>query len=88
VSLAVAVHPLQTRLARALGGHKRLAAAVMSLFLVVTVLLPVGLLLLYATQGVQALNAWVGALDLASMAPPDWLERLPIAGPHLKELWL
>jgi predicted PurR-regulated permease PerM len=88
VSLAVSVHPLQNRLARTLGGRKRLAAALMSLVLVVTVLLPVGLLLLYATQGVQALNAWVSALDLSKMTPPDWLERLPIAGPHFKELWL
>ena len=88
VSLAVAVHPLQTRLARTLGGRKRWAAALTSLVLVFTVLVPVGLLLLYATQGVQALNAWVGALDLASMAPPVWLDRLPIVGSHLEELWL
>lgn len=74
VSLAVAAHPLRARLVRASGGHDRRAAAPMRLLLVVTVLVPVGLLLIYATQGVRALNAWVSALDLPHRAPPAWLQ--------------
>ncbi len=87
ISLAVSVHPIQARLARRLGRRPRTAAALVSLLLIVTVLLPVGLLLLYATQGVQAAATHISDLRLLDMEPPAVLARVPVLGEQLQELW-
>lgn len=88
ISLAVSVHPIQVFFARRLGKRPKLAAALVSLLLFVTVLVPVGLLLVYATQGVQALAGHLGELKLAEMAPPPALAHVPVVGDRLVELWL
>ncbi|MEG0821762.1 MAG: AI-2E family transporter [Burkholderiaceae bacterium] len=87
ISLAVSVHPIQTWLARRLGRRPRSAAALVSLLLIVTVLLPVGMLLIYATQAVQAMATRLGDLKLLEMAPPAVLDQIPLLGEHLQSLW-
>lgn len=88
VALAVSIHPAQGWLARRIGGRERSAAAILSLSLIFLVLLPVGVLMVYATQGMQALAQTLVNLRVAEMPPPAFLGRVPLVGDKLLELWL
>lgn len=88
LALAVSVHPMQGWLAARIGGHQRSAAALVSLSLIFVVLLPVGLLMVYATQAMQALAQKIVALRGAELAPPAMLEHIPLLGDRLRNLWL
>lgn len=88
LALAVSVHPVQHWLAARIGGRERSAAALLSLSLIFVVLLPVGLLMLYATQAMQALAEKLVTLRMSELPPPAVLEHIPLVGDRLREVWL
>jgi predicted PurR-regulated permease PerM len=74
-------HPLYRRLARALGGRRRLASAVTVLLIVMGVLLPVvGLLGVVTAQAIkvgQSVTPWVQTQLASSDTISQWLSGLP-----------
>jgi predicted PurR-regulated permease PerM len=87
VILAVALYPIFTRLARLLGGRRRLAAAVLTVGVLCVVGGPVALL---ATNLVETVVGLVAALDDGTLRippPPPGVADWPMVGPRLSEIW-
>ena len=87
VAIAVSVQPLHARFSVRIGKRPKLAAALVTLAAAAIVLVPVGLLFLYAADGIDAAGRWLSAVDLSTLAPPEWLRKVPIAGAALDQYW-
>lgn len=88
VTLAVALWPMFARLRGVVGGRTGLAAAIVTLALLVLLVLPLGRLAF--TLGSQADDVVRLAADLSRTPlpePPGWLVQLPVVGPRAQELW-
>ncbi len=87
VILAVALYPIFTRLARLLGGRRRLAAAVLTVGVLCVVGGPVALL---ATNLVETVVGLLAALDDGTLRippPPPGVADWPMVGARLSEIW-
>jgi predicted PurR-regulated permease PerM len=83
-----ATWPLYVQLRARLGGSNGLAAAAMSLLLIVLVIVPTVLLALSLADTLAALAESVRViLHGGAIAPPAWLARVPIGGDLLAEYW-
>jgi len=86
--LCFATWPIYTRLLKALKGRKTLAALVMSIGMVVTLLLPFVIIGVSLADNVKELThvvqAW--AADEPSK-PPQWLANVPVVGAKAAEYW-
>ena len=85
--LAVALYPVYWRLARLLGGRRRLAAAVLTIIVLCLVAGPVALL---ATNLVETVASLVEALKDGSLKvppPPPGVADWPLVGEQLARIW-
>jgi predicted PurR-regulated permease PerM len=87
VLLAVALYPVYAWLARKLGGRRGLAATVITVLGLATVLGPVSVLAASLTDSVQWLAAGVHAGTLKVPAPPPGVAEWPLVGEQLDEAW-
>jgi predicted PurR-regulated permease PerM len=86
--LSFSLWPLYARLTKLLGGRRTLAAAILSLGLILVVLLPFGIVTVTLADNVSDLKAatqrW---LESGPPAPPAWLEKIPLVGHTATEQW-
>jgi predicted PurR-regulated permease PerM len=87
VILTVALYPVYWRLARLLGGRRRLAAALLTIFVLCLVAGPVAIL---ATNLVETVGLLVSALKDGSLKvppPPPGVADWPLVGEQLARIW-
>lgn len=88
IVLAVALWPIFVRLRAALGGRSGLAALIVALALLATMVAPIVRLALDVGGQVEELVRLGDALLRARSAePPSWLAGLPFLGPWAEALW-
>ena len=89
VLLTVSLWPAYVALARVLGERRRLAAALISLTLVMALLAPMMLLGISLADNVRDVAAIARDLVRAGQIPgaPSWLAEIPWVGPPVAEFW-
>ncbi len=87
--LAIAVAPLYGRTLRRLGpGHHNVVLPLLfTLGAVLLVLIPVTLGALQASREARQVVTVVNTVREEGMAPPDWVQTLPLAGPRATAWW-
>jgi predicted PurR-regulated permease PerM len=86
--IVVATWPILTGLQRILGGRRLPAVAAMLLFLVFAVILPLyGAVTTLSDQAPGIMKFVNGLSSYTLPPPPDWLGRIPLAGPRLSREW-
>ena len=86
--LTFSTWPLYLRLRRRLGGPRSLSALVMTVVLAAAFVLPLALLSrTIASNAAHAIDLVRGVLDHGPPDPPEWITRLPLAGPPLAQAW-
>jgi predicted PurR-regulated permease PerM len=88
VVLCFSSWPLYRRLLAATGGRRTLAAAVISLGMILVILIPFVVVGATLADHVGALTAAVRKwIDAGPPAPPEWLQRFPLVGARIAEYW-
>jgi predicted PurR-regulated permease PerM len=88
VVLSFSTWPLHRRLVNLLGGRRTLAAALMTLGMVLVMLLPFVIVGVTLADNVQELTvATQRWLDAGPPDPPAWLAKVPVVGPSASEKW-
>ncbi len=87
VLLAVALYPAYAWLARGLGGRQGLAATLLTVAMLATVLGPVSVLAASLAESVQWLAAGLQSGTLAIPPPPAGVDDWPVVGAPLDEAW-
>lgn len=87
ILLAVALYPAHAWLARRLGGRRGLAAVLITLVALATVLGPMSVLATSLAETVQRLAAGLQSGSLRIPAPPDGVVDWPIVGEQVHEAW-
>jgi len=88
VVLCFSTWPIYHRLLRLLGGRRTLAAAVMTLAMIVVVLLPFVIIGTTLADSVKELTAAAHrSLEGGPPAPPAWLAKVPVVGQPATTYW-
>ena len=85
--LAFSLWPLYDQLVRWLRGRRTLAAALLSLGMVLAILLPVGIVGLTLGDNVKELKGAAQRLIEAPPRAPAWLAKVPLVGKKATESW-
>jgi predicted PurR-regulated permease PerM len=86
--IVVATWPALIKLQAWLGGRRGLAVAMMTLAILLVVLVPLTLAVLTIVDNADDIAARVRSLaSFTPSAPPEWLERIPLAGERLAARW-
>jgi predicted PurR-regulated permease PerM len=86
--IVVATWPIMEKLQALLGGRRGLAVTIMTLTILLVVLVPLTLAIVTIIDHAEGLSAKLQALSSAALpAPPQWLERIPIAGEKIAAKW-
>ena len=85
--LAVTVRPVQLRLATALGGRHRTAAAIVAVSALAVLMIPTALLTISAAKSGLALATDIQNDTLVVPAPPEGLKDFPLVGQRLHDGW-
>lgn len=86
IIIAIALFPVFDKLQALLGGHQKLAAALISLSLVAVLVVPAAMLTDSLLIGAQALSD-AGSSGKLSMSPPASVAQWPLIGEPLYKLW-
>jgi predicted PurR-regulated permease PerM len=71
-----------------LGDRRGPAVAIVTALILLTVFVPVTLALMTIVRNTQGITSEIRSLEsIVLPAPPDWLERLPVAGSKLADRW-
>jgi predicted PurR-regulated permease PerM len=87
IIISVGIYPAHQMLTRALGGRAKLSAALCSIMLLLVLIVPSVLLGGTLAGGVQTITSQLQAGRLDIPPPPSSLDKLPIVGRRLEELW-
>lgn len=87
ILLAVALYPVYAWLARQLGDRRGLAALLLTLLALATVLGPVSILAASLAESVQWLASGLASGTLRVPPPPAALDDLPVIGHEIDEAW-
>ncbi|MBW2485944.1 MAG: AI-2E family transporter [Deltaproteobacteria bacterium] len=87
IIIAVAIHPGYTRLKSALGGRGRLAAALVTLFSLIVLLVPAFMLSGSLIKTAQDYSAQLAAGTLNIPPPSESVRSWPVIGEPLYEFW-
>lgn len=86
--IAVALYPVQRRLASAIGGHPKTATMLIVLSLLILVIVPLSYLpgsFDHATEAIATMtNNWT---ELTLPPPPSWVSDFPLVGSTIGEKW-
>lgn len=85
--LAVALNPVFILLAKILGDRPKLAAATITIVILIVIVGPAAWLGVGAVEGIKDFAGQLGAGDLAVPSPPLALKSWPVIGPQLYEFW-
>ena len=87
-AIVVATWPLLGSLQRRCGGRRALAAALMTLALLLVFLLPLALAVGTIAANTDTISAGIRSVQtLALPAAPQWLADVPVVGSKLASLW-
>lgn len=87
VVIVIALYPAYERLARAMRGRRRLAAALLTILSFVIVVGPAVWFALGLIDSVQALAQTLDPAGLTLPPPPDWVRHWPLIGEPLHQFW-
>ncbi|HEX3167679.1 MAG TPA: AI-2E family transporter, partial [Chitinophagaceae bacterium] len=88
IILAVAIHPLFEKLARVLGGRRKLAAFIYALLLIGIVALPyIYLISELANYAQQSIKYVTDAKENGLPPLPEWIAGLPVVGGKISTAW-
>jgi predicted PurR-regulated permease PerM len=88
VILCFSTWPIYHRLLKLLGGRRTLAAAAMTLAMILVVLLPFAIIGSTLSDSVKELTAAAHrSLETGPPAPPAWLAKVPVVGPPASAYW-
>lgn len=88
IILAVAIHPLFEKLARLLGGKRKLAAFIYALLLIGIVALPFVYLINELAGLIQASQVYIADAKANGLQPlPEWIAGLPVVGENISSGW-
>jgi predicted PurR-regulated permease PerM len=88
VVLSFSLWPVYRRLLKLVRGRRALAAALITLAMVLVILMPFGIIGLTLADNVKELTtATQRWLDAGPPAPPAWLAKVPLVGPSITENW-
>jgi len=88
VMIVVATWPLMVGVQARLWGKRGLAVAVMTLALLLILVVPLSLAVGTLVENADRIADWAKSLrTLALSAPPEWVGRIPLAGPKLSAAW-
>ena len=88
VMIVVATWPLMVGIQARLWGRRGLAVAVMTLVLLLVLIVPLALAVGTIVENADRIADWAKSLrTLALSAPPEWVARIPLAGPKLSAAW-
>ncbi|ANQ83157.1 AI-2E family transporter [Azoarcus olearius] len=79
--------PLYERLLRRCGGRSAVAASLALMTVILVLVVPLSLAGSYAMREADTLIEWLLAANRNGMAPPRWVEALPLVGGRLAALW-
>jgi predicted PurR-regulated permease PerM len=86
--IVIATWPILLRLQAWLGGKRSLAAAAMTLALLLVFVVPFALAVLTIMSHADQIVGWVkGLATYALPPPPEWVGKLPLGGSKLSEAW-
>ena len=86
--IVVATWPFMLSLQERLMGKRWLAVTVMTVVLLLVLIVPLTLAITTIVDKADEAYAWVKApTRLEIPAPPDWVGKIPLAGPKLAEKW-
>ena len=88
IIISVGIYPAHQILTRALGGRAKLSAALCSIILLLVLIVPSVLLGGTVADGIQTITGQLQAGRIDLPPPPPSLDKLPIVGPRLEELWI
>ena len=88
VMIVVATWPLMLQVQARLWGRRGLAVAVMTVTLLLIFVVPFFLAVGTIVGNMDRIADWAKSLrTLVLSAPPDWVARIPLAGPKLQAAW-
>jgi predicted PurR-regulated permease PerM len=87
VIMAVAAYPLYSRLRSRLGGHPRLAAAIMTIVALLIIILPGIKLAGSMIDGIQSVNEKFQSDTLQVPMPPEGVKDWPVIGVPVEKVW-
>jgi predicted PurR-regulated permease PerM len=79
--------PLLLRAQARLGGRRTTAVAVMTIGLLLLLIGPVLFAVLVIINHAGEIVSWGRPLSDVTIPPPEWLERLPVAGAKIAAVW-
>lgn len=87
VIIAVAIYPVCQRLKKLLGGRETLASILCTVLLVLVIVVPCLLLAGTLAEAIRGLAQQLQAGRINLPPPPSLLEKVPVAGQPLADLW-
>ena len=85
--LAIAFYPVCKRLSTVLGGRVKVAAAIMTIVMLLAIILPSVLMVGSLVDGVKYINDRIHSSEMTMPPPPDGIEKWPFIGKSLKSEW-
>jgi len=87
-TIVLATWPFLLRLQKQLWGRRKLAAAVMTVLLLMAIVVPVLLAVFTIVDKADEIVNWVKSLSSFTIPlPPDWLATIPLVGAKLYDRW-
>ncbi|MFA6034442.1 MAG: AI-2E family transporter YdiK [Myxococcota bacterium] len=88
VAIVVATWPVMLRMQALLGGRRSAAVAFMTVALLLLIVVPVFLAVLTIMDNADRIIGWAKTLETNGLPPPpEWVSRIPLAGPRLSSAW-
>ena len=85
--LAIAFYPVCRRLRSVLGGRNKLAAAILTVVMLLVIILPSVRMLGSLVDGVKYINGRIQSSELRMPPPPDGIDTWPLIGESLQREW-
>ncbi len=87
-TIVIATWPLMLYIQAGLWGKRALAVLVMTVLLLLLLIIPLSLAIASIASRASDIVGWARSLSSFTMpAPPDWIGRIPLAGPRLAAQW-
>jgi predicted PurR-regulated permease PerM len=87
IIVSIGIYPAHRMLTKSLGGRAKLAAVLCSLLLLAVLLVPCVLMAGTVADGIQSVTRQVQTGRFNLPPPPPTLDKVPVLGPRLEELW-
>ncbi len=85
--IALASWPMHRKILLRLGGRATLSAAISTLVIAVSLVVPMVLLAIQLIVDANAIIAYLHEVDATGKTAPVWLGKVPVAGSYLLEKW-